>query len=397
MRTLYWDCAMGAAGDMLCASLLALLPDPDGAVAELNGLGLPGVEMALVPAEKCGITGWQFRVKVHGAEEEEHLHDGHHHTTVADIRRLVAGCEGLSPAVKQDVLAVYDAIAAAESKVHGVTVEQVHFHEVGTLDALADVTACCWLIHRLAPERIMASPVHVGSGTVRCAHGILPVPAPATAELLRGVPICGGDIDGELCTPTGAALLAHFAGEFGPMPVLRVENIGYGMGKKDFPRANCVRALLGQTEGETDTVTALECNVDDMTAEDVGFAMERLYDAGALEVFTAAVGMKKNRPGILLRVLCRPEDADAVAGALFRHTATIGVREQSLRRRVLTRQTVTVETPFGPVRQKVSVGCGAEKRKWEYDDLAAIARREGLSLQEVRDALNTYLRDGQTR
>lgn len=389
MKTLYWDCAMGAAGDMLCASLLALLPDPQAAVASLNALGLPGVEMALLPAEKCGIAGCQFRVKVHGAEEDEHLHDAHHHhTTVADIRGIVEGCKGLSDEVKRDVLAVYDAIAEAESKVHGAPVEQIHFHEVGTLDALADVTACCCLVRQLAPERIMASPVHVGSGTVRCAHGVLPVPAPATAELLRGVPVYGGDIQGELCTPTGAALLSHFVQEFGPMPALRVERIGYGMGKKDFSRPNCLRAMWGETDGDTDTVTALECNVDDMTAEDLGFAMEQLYEAGALEVFTTAVGMKKNRPGTLLRVLCRPRDTEAVARAIFRHTATIGVREETVRRRVLARQTVTVETPFGPVRQKVSTGYGVEREKWEYEDLSAIARREGMTLSEVRRALD---------
>lgn len=390
MKTLYWDCAMGAAGDMLCASLLALLPDPQAEVAALNGLHLPGVEMALLPAEKRGIAGWQFQVKVHGAEEDEHHHaqEHHHHTTVADICGIVEGCKGLSDAVKQDVLAVYDVIAEAESKVHGAQVEQIHFHEVGTLDALADVTACCYLIRTLAPERIVASPVHVGSGTVRCAHGVLPVPAPATAELLRGVPVYGGDVQGELCTPTGAALLRHFVQEFGPMPALRVERIGYGMGKKDFSRPNCLRAMWGETDGDTDTVTALECNVDDMTAEDLGFAMEQLYEAGALEVFTAAVGMKKNRPGTLLRVLCRPQDTEAVARAIFRHTASIGVREETLRRRVLARQTVTVETPFGPVRQKVSTGYGVERKKWEYEDLAAIARREGMTLSEVRRALD---------
>ena len=397
MRTLYLDCAMGAAGDMLCAALLGLLPDPQKAVAELNAIGIPGVTMALEAAEKCGIRGWHFRVTVHGEEEDEHLrdhhdhdhdhdHGHHHHTTVADIEHLVRHHMTLPAPVAEDVLAVFGAIAQAESRVHGRPVDQVHFHEVGTMDALADVTAACWLLHKLSPDKVAASPVHVGSGTVRCAHGVLPVPAPATAELLRGVPIYGGAIQGELCTPTGAALLAHFVQEFGPLPPMTMDAVGYGMGQKDFPQANCLRAILGESGGSGDTVTALSCNLDDMTAEDVAFAMERLYDAGAVEAYTVAATMKKGRPGLVLHALCRPGDEQAVASAMLRHTATIGVRRQTMQRYTLQRETGAVTTPWGAVGYKRSHGYGVEKWKWEHDDLAAIARREGMTLNEVRAA-----------
>ena len=193
--------------------------------------------------------------------------------------------------MKKDVLAVYGLIAEAESKAHGMPITDIHFHEVGTMDAVADVTAVCMLMEELHPEQVIVSPIHVGSGQVRCAHGILPVPAPATAHILQGCPTYGGQIRGELCTPTGAALLKYFATSFGSMPVMRTERIGYGMGKKDFEMANCVRVMLGESEEQTSDAFELECNVDDMTPEEIGFAMERLYEAGAAEVYTVAVGM----------------------------------------------------------------------------------------------------------
>lgn len=251
------------------------------------------------------------------------------------------------------------------------------------MDAVADVTAVCLLMHRLSPDRVLASPVHVGSGSVRCAHGILPVPAPATAELLRGVPICGGEISGELCTPTGAALLKHFVSDFRELPVLRLEAVGYGMGKKDFARANCVRALLGETQEQAQEVLELRCNLDDMSGEAIGLALDRLLEAGALDVFTLPIGMKKSRPGVLLTVLCRPEDREALIRALFRHTTTLGVRETLCGRAVLTRRMETVQTAFGPVRRKLAEGFGIRRTKYEYDDLARIAHASGLALDEL--------------
>ena len=257
------------------------------------------------------------------------------------------------------------------------------------------------VLRTLGAERIIASPVAVGSGTVRCAHGLLPVPAPATANLLRGIPSYAGDVTGELCTPTGAALLRRYAAEFGAMPAMVPTAVGYGFGTKEFPdRPNCVRAILGEAcaTGECggqapgpqpETIFELACNLDDMTPEDVGFAMEKLYEAGAVEVFTTAVGMKKNRPGVLLTALCRPERRDAVIKAMLTHTATLGVREQQLARYALARSVETVETAFGAVRRKTARGFGVERRKWEFDDLAAIAAQRGMTIGEVRPVLDS--------
>lgn len=404
MKTLYLDCGMGAAGDMLTAALLELLPDPDAFVAELNDVGLPHVVYEKVPTQKCGITGTHIAVRVNGVDEfdvmeahdhphhDEHVHphdhEHHHaHSSLHAIEHIVDDL-AVSDKVKTDVLAVYRQIAEAEAHVHNCPIDEIHFHEVGTLDAVADVTAVCLLMERLAPEQVIASPVHVGSGTVRCAHGILPVPAPATAYILKDVPIYGGAIQGELCTPTGAALLKHFVTSFGKMPVMRTEAIGYGMGNKDFPVANCVRAMLGQTDGEdTDMMCELSVNVDDMTAEEIGFACERIFEAGAVEVFTIPIGMKKNRPGTLIRVICPPAKRETVVAAIFRHTTTIGVREVETRRCILSRRVETKSTSLGPVRVKSSTGYGAARQKLEYDDLARIAKENGLTLAEARARL----------
>lgn len=382
MKTLYLDCGMGAAGDMLTAALLELLPDREAFVEELNALAIPGVRFTAEKCEKCGITGTHMKVTVHGEEEDSGHHHHHHHGSMSDVRSIVSGLP-IPTMVKLDILSVYEEIAQAESHVHGVPVEHIHFHEVGAMDAIADVTAVCLLLHRLAPDQIVASPIHVGSGQVRCAHGILPVPAPATAYILRGIPIYGGEIAGELCTPTGAALLKYFATEFGQMPIMRVQAMGYGMGKKDFPRANCVRCLLGESEDPGDRIVELRCNVDDMTGEAVGFALERLLSAGALDAFTVPIGMKKSRPGVMITALCREDQKEAMVGLLLKHTTTLGVREFPCQRHTLSRSVETVDTPYGTVRKKVSFGCGVRREKYEYDDLAAIARQQDCSIAEV--------------
>ena len=385
MKTLYLDCAMGAAGDMLTAALLELLPEPDAFVEKLNALGIPGVTFTAEKSVKCGITGTHMRVRVHGEEESGQMHSDHP-GGMAEIRGIVHGLP-IPAMVKLDILSVYEEIAQAESHVHGVPVEQIHFHEVGTMDAIADVTAVCLLLHRLAPDKIIVSPVHVGSGQVRCAHGILPVPAPATAYLLRGIPIYGGSIAGELCTPTGAALIKHFATEFGEMPVMTVSAIGYGMGKKEFPRANCVRALLGESEDPADVIVELRCNVDDMTGEAIGFALEQLLGSGALDAFTVPIGMKKSRPGVLITVLCREDRKDTMIRLLLKHTTTLGVREFPCQRYTLNRTVETVDTPYGPIRKKVSSGYGVRREKYEYEDLSKIAREQGLSIVELLEKI----------
>ena len=367
MKILYLDCGMGAAGDMLSAALLELLPDPDAFVAQVNALG--------------GITGTRLSVTVHGQEEHscdhhghdhehhhehEHHHDHehhHHHSGMDGIGHIVQDHLDLPARVKDQVMAVYSLIAQAESQVHGVPVDKVHFHEVGALDAVADITMACMLMDALAPGQVVCSPVRVGTGQVRCAHGLLPVPAPAAALLLQGVPIYGGDIQGELCTPTGAALLKHFVTRFGDMPVMRPCAVGYGCGQS--------------------------CNVDDMTGEELGFAMERLLDAGALDVYTVPIGMKKCRPGTLLRVMCAPADREGLCALLFRHTTTLGVRECALRRHVLQRQCLTLDTPLGPVRQKRASGYGVAREKYEFDDLAAIARERGIGLRQAAQLLDS--------
>ena len=396
MKTLYLDCGMGAAGDMLTAALLELLPDPDGFVDELNALGIPGVQYRREASVKCGITGTHMSVTVNGVEESDHAHAHHHdhehtnehehtphqHSSLHRIRHIISGLH-LPEAVQHNAKAVYGLIAEAESRAHNVPVTEIHFHEVGTMDAVADVVAVCLLMDRLAPERVIVSPIHVGSGHVHCAHGILPVPAPATAYILQGLPIYGGSVKGELCTPTGAALLKHFATEFGEMPVMRVGAIGYGMGKKDFPAANCVRCMLGEAGESSHTVCQLSCNVDDMTAEAISFSMDRLFDAGALEVYTTPAGMKKSRPGTLICALCPEAAREAVVEAMLRHTTTIGIRESLCRRYVLERHIESIETPYGVVRRKDSCGYGVTRSKYEYDDLARIAEERRISLSEV--------------
>ncbi len=486
MKTLYIECAMGAAGDMLTAALLELMPDKEAALAKLNAMGIPGVVFEAEPSAKCGITGTHMRVLIHGEEEgavpcghthehhhdhahehhhehehdhvhehhhehehhahahahehvqedahchdsdahdhaHHHEHDAHHHAHhgMVEIRRLIAEL-AVSETVKEKVLAVYQSIAEAESRVHGAEVDQIHFHEVGSMDAVADVTAVCLLMELLAPEQVIVSPIHVGSGTVLCAHGRLPVPAPATALILEGMPIYGGSVQGELCTPTGAALLKTFVDSFGPMPPMTVAKTGYGMGTKDFEQANCLRAMLGESftmngtaskmqtgqdaEGEntgsrgaagkdTETenpaaregrITEISCNLDDMTGEDIAFAAEHILQAGALDVFTESIYMKKGRPAVKLTVLARPEDEERLAGEIFRHTSTIGVRIHTDRRYELARRSEQRKTPLGTIEVKISEGFGVRKEKIEFASLKEIAETSGKRLAEVRAAL----------
>ena len=406
MKTLFIECNMGAAGDMLTAALLELIPDKDAFIERINKLGIPKVNVKYEPSVKCGITGTHMVVTIDGEEEEsvdfhghhqthdhehehehhhDHDHDHHHHSGMHEITHVVEDLN-VSDKVKKDILGVYQLIAEAESHVHGTPVEQVHFHEVGMMDAVADITAVCLLMEMIDPDKVVVSPINVGSGQVKTQHGILPVPAPATAYILKGVPSYSNGISGEMCTPTGAALLKHFATSFGNMPVMSIDSIGYGMGKKDFEAANCVRAILGESADNTDKVYELNCNVDDMTGEELGFAMDRLFEAGALEVFTVPVNMKKSRPGVLLRVLCSESDREKMARVIFKHTSTIGIRMIACDRFTLDRKIVETDTPFGKIRRKESSGYGVKRYKYEHDDLAAVAKEKGIS---IREALRT--------
>lgn len=374
---------------MLAAALLELCDNKEEMVENLNSLGIPHTHFIAETAKKQGITGTHLKVEVHGHEELDHHHDHHHHhhSSMEEIDHILSHMH-LSEKVRKDVQGVYALLAQAESKVHGVPVCQIHFHEVGNLDAVADITAICYLLSVLKPEKIVASPVHTGCGQVKCAHGILPVPAPATMELLQNIPIYGGEIEGELCTPTGAALLKYFANEFGAMPVLTTEKIGYGMGKKDFIRANCVRMLLGQTQDRTDTIWELACNLDDMTPEEIGFALEQMFSLGALDAYTAPIMMKKSRPGVIFTVLCTEADREELVKAMFRHTTTLGIRQTEHFRYTLNREIKEVDTSYGKIRVKTASGYGITREKYEYEDLARIAKEQDVSLRELKNKLS---------
>ena len=383
MRTLYIDCSMGCAGDMLTAALLELHPDKDDFLRRMNAaLGGKAV-LSASPDSKCGLRGTHVTVLINGDEEGEATRHHHEHTSISEILSFIDSVP-LEVKVREDAKKVYSLIAEAESRVHGHPIENVHFHEVGSLDALADVLSVCALMHELAPERILASEVNVGSGTVRCAHGILPVPAPATELILRGVPIYSGQIKSELCTPTGAALLKYFVWKFGAMPTMQIENAGCGTGKKDFECANVVRAFIGETTDEGDRIIELACNLDDMTPEELSFTMEELFTLGALDVYFTSIGMKKSRPGVKLTCMCRERQREQMLECIFKHTTTLGVREYVCKRYELGRSEKTVRTQDGEVRVKTSSGYGAVREKAEYEDLAALARKSGKTIAQIR-------------
>lgn len=409
MKQLYLDLGMGAAGDMLTAALLELCPHKDGIIKKLNSLNIPGVHYEREIMKKSGICGTHMHVIVNGSEEEcgheheeghhehsYHEHSHHHHISMSDIGEIVSKLN-TSEKIKKQILDVYNIIADAESRVHGESVSQIHFHEVGNMDAIADVAAVCILINELNIGKIVVSPVHTGSGFVMCAHGKLPVPAPATALILEGVPYYSDGLKGELCTPTGAALIKYFADDFSNMPAMVVEKTGYGFGKKEFERLNCVRALLGtafqcsevtsecdNSCEKTDKVVELACNIDDMTAEEIGFATEKILEAGALDVYTISAYMKKNRPGTVICCLCHEDEREKFAKIMFKYTTTIGVRQYNCDRYILSRKIENIETDYGNVRVKKTSGYGVEREKMEYDDLSNIANKRQKSVFEVK-------------
>lgn len=432
MKTLYIECNMGAAGDMLMAALYDLLEDQQGFLNTMNGLGLPGVHVEAQKGVTCGIAGTHMAVTVHGEEEKEpaadhhdhhdhdhdhhahdhghehhnhdhshdhhshdhhdhdhHDHDHHDHATPGHIAEIIDALP-LPQAVKAQARGVYDRIAQAEAAAHGCPVGDVHFHEVGALDAVADVTGVCYALYLLQPERILVSPIHVGSGTVRCAHGVMPVPAPATARLLTGIPYYTGQIRGELCTPTGAALLAQFAESFGPMPIMRVQKVGIGIGTKAFEQANCVRAFWGETADESNgEITELVCNIDDMTPEALAFASSRLLEMGALDVYTTPGTMKKGRPGHVLTVLCQADKEQDLARHILEQTTTNGLRVRRCGKYFLHPDFRVIESQWGTVRVKTAEGYGVRHEKPEFEDVARLAREQGLPYQTV---LNDVLR-----
>ena len=379
MKTLYLDCTRGAAGNMLCAALLELLEQPETFVAEFNSIGIPEVRMLPERKSSSSIAGSHVTMSINGRSEEDGDASHHHGRSLPEIAEIISSLK-ISAGLRQQIFDIYGILQNAEARVHGEKPEHIHFHELGSLDAIADISAVCMLMDRLAPELVVVSPVNVGSGNVQCAHGILPVPAPATAELLKGIPSFGDQEGVEKCTPTGAVLLKYFARGFGAQPEMTVEKTGYGIGSRVTAGLNCVRALLGDSGAcQGDEICELRCNLDDMTGEAIGFAMELLMEAGALDVFTVPIGMKKSRPGVMLCCLCTTEDRQRMAQLLLRHTTSLGVRIDTMSRRLLQRQEITKNTPLGEVRMKLAEG----KRKAEFEDLAKIARQNGLTLAEA--------------
>ena len=402
MKLLYLNCAMGAAGDMLLGALSELTDNPPDFIEKLNRLGLPGVAVAREPAVSGGIAGVHIRVSAHGQEEgepkdghgqhagqehdSEHEHR-HHGRSLEDISRIIDGMP-VSESVKGQVKAVYGLVAQAESAAHGKPVGEIHFHELGMLDALVDITGCVLAMEQIRPDRIVCSTVSLGGGTVKTAHGVLPVPAPATAALLSGMPVAGGPVEEELTTPTGAALLRYFVQEFGLMPPMRMQKTAYGTGSKVFDRPNCVRAMLGEAEGKSlERIVELSCNLDDMTGEALAFAMERLMEAGALDAFVTPILMKKGRPAHQLTVLCREGEEEILADVLLRHTTTLGVRRSMKERYTLARREEQKQTSYGPVRIKIADGEGVHKVKPEYEDVARIARERELPIKDVLEEI----------
>lgn len=393
MKSLYIECRVGVAGDMLTASLLEHV-NKEEFVKKINSLNVPGVSFEVERIKKSSIEGNKVHVVINGTEEglesKEHNHHSHHtHTSLEDVSVLINAMD-LSDKVKNDAINVYNLIANAESRVHGTSVKDIHFHEVGTIDAVVDVVSVCLLMEMISPAKVISSPINVGSGTVRCAHGILPVPAPATAVLLEEVPMyTDDDINTELCTPTGAALVKYFADEFGNIPVMKLQSTGYGFGTKEFDKPNCVRTFLGEenTSDCSDKVVELKCNIDDMSGEDMGFCIDKLLEEGALDVFTTPIYMKKNRPGVLLTVICREDSKKKLVEQIFQYTTTIGIREAIYDRYILDREEEIRKTEYGDVRIKKVKGYGVSREKIEYEDIKRLANDNSKSPKEIRDKL----------
>jgi pyridinium-3,5-bisthiocarboxylic acid mononucleotide nickel chelatase len=372
MKICYFDAFSGISGDMTVGSLVDAGADPAALEAGLLSLGTEAT-YRFEKVKRRGIAATKFHVD--GGEAKAHRHLPH-------ILKMIDGTD-LPARAKDNAKAVFERLGAAEAEVHGVPIEKVHFHEVGAADSIADIVGACYALELLGVEAVYCSAINVGSGTVNTEHGLLPVPAPATAALLRGFPVYVAGPAKELTTPTGAALGTTLAKEFGPMPAVRVSAVGYGSGGHDFKeQANVLRALIGEMSGATETtrVAVIEANIDDSTPEVLGFALERLMDAGALDVSFAPVYMKKNRPGTLVRVVARPEDRERLGAELMKQTSTLGLRMWDAERRVQARRLVEVETRHGTIRVKVA-DSGAFAP--EYEDCRKAARATGVALKEI--------------
>ena len=372
MKICYLDAFSGISGDMTVGALIDAGADSGAVVLALEQLGT-GAKFTIEKTKRCGITASKFRVIGGHATGHRHL---------KNILELI-DASALPGSVKQAAATVFQRLGEAEAKVHDISIDKVHFHEVGAVDSICDIVGACAAFDLLDVDEIHSSPVNVGSGTVKTEHGVLPVPAPATAELLTGKPVYARGPSVELTTPTGAAIAVTLASEFGALPPMQITATGYGAGDKDFQEhANVLRVLIGETSKaeEATTVAVLEANIDDSSPQVLGYAMERLLEAGALDVTLESVLMKKNRPGTLVRVIAKPEDREALAQLMFAETSTLGLRIYSAERRVKERHTLEVETPHGKVRIKI-----AENGSYapEYEDCRKLARETGVPLKQI--------------
>ncbi len=383
MRIAYLDCASGISGDMTLAALIDAGIDLAAIQAGIDSLGLPSCQLRSSEVKKKGFRATQIVVE----HEPEHAHRHLHHITA------MIDQSSLSDSQRDLATRIFSRLAEAEAKVHGSTIEKVHFHEVGAVDSIADIVGAAIGWDLLDVDRIHCSPIPTGTGFVEIAHGRCSIPAPATGELLKGIPLADFPVVGELTTPTGAAIVATLVDEFGPPPAMTVQSIGYGAGQKDFEHANIMRLLVGDlpdpdsTRVQTDSIVLLETNLDDLSGEQVGHCMQMLWESGALDVATTAIQMKKGRPGVMLSVQGRPEDADCLETILFSHTTTLGVRRTVVVRRVLSRQPHEVTTPWGSVAGKLAhLPDGSDRFAPEYEACREIASKHKVSLAEVFSA-----------
>jgi hypothetical protein len=386
MSLLYYDCSAGISGDMHLAALFDLGVDYDELVLDLNGLGLNGYGIQASRASRKGVTGTQVRVVIDPKQPE--------YRNLRQIEAII-GSSMLRETVQARAVAVFRRLAEAEARIHDTSPDRIHFHEIGALDAIVDIVGGCIALDRLHVDRILCSPVELGSGVAHCAHGVLPVPAPATLELLKGVPVKLGGVPFEATTPTGAALLATFVDEFVARPALTVSRIGYGIGHHDGPIPNVLRICLGETpavQGGEGELSVLECNIDDMNPERYDYVLERLFGAGAHDVWLTPVLMKKNRPGTLLSVLCGPVLVPALTELLLTETTTLGVRQQTVSRTALVRDTARIETRYGAVAVKTAYRHGRPLRcKPEYEDCKRLALEHGVPIHAIYAAVQATL------
>jgi uncharacterized protein (TIGR00299 family) protein len=392
MKTLYFDCFAGASGDMILGALVGVGVDPRALREQLSLLDVSGYEIEFATVNRSGLSATHARV--HTAHEHAHRHLG-------DILKIIYASR-LDEKVKERAARIFSRLAEAEARVHNEPIEKIHFHEVGALDAIVDVVGACIGFELLGVERFLASPLHVGSGTVKMAHGVFPVPPPAVAELLAGVPIYSTAISGELVTPTGAAIIKMVCEGYGPLPQMRVERTGYGAGTReyaDFP--NALRLMLGDDESQagltSERLLVIETTIDDMSPQLFGYVMEQAFSGGALDCYLTPVQMKKNRPGVLLTILCRPPEREALTELLFQETTTLGVRCYEVERRALERETVRAETPYGPIDVKVARLNGRIVNEMpEYEQCRAAAQANGVALRVVEAAARDALSRQQT-